>query len=73
MKITTGTVVGGRVVVEGEPLTEGAKVTVVAFEEPESFTVTPAEEAILLQSIAEADRGELLDLNDMLSRLGERH
>ena len=73
MRITAGTVVEGRVVVEGEPLAEGTKVTVIAFEDAETFEVTPEEEAILLQSIAEADRGELVDLDDVLSRLGDRH
>ena len=50
-----------------------ARVTVVAFEDNETFEVSPDEEAILLKSIAEADRGELVDLDAVLSGLGDRH
>jgi hypothetical protein len=60
-------------VVEGEPLAEGTKVAVVAFEDAETVEVNPEEEAILLRSIAEADREELVDLDDLLSQLGDRH
>lgn len=67
MRVTTGTVVEGRIVVEGEPLREGAKVAIVALEEAEGFDVNGEDEATLLQSIAEADRGELVDLNDILA------
>jgi hypothetical protein len=73
MRIATGTVVEGRVVVEGEPLREGAKVVIVALEEAEGFDVSSEEEVTLLESIAEADRGELIDLHDVLSRLDHPH
>jgi hypothetical protein len=73
MRIATGTVVEGRVVVEGEPLREGAKVAIVTLEEAEGFDLSREEEVTLLQSIAEADRGELIELNDILSRLGDPH
>ncbi len=73
MRVATGTVVGGHVVVEGEPLAEGAKVTVVLQEDGETFEASPEEEAILLRSIAEADRGELVDFDEVLSLLGDRH
>lgn len=68
MRITKGTVVDGRIVVEGEPLSEGSSVTVLVAEEG-VFTLNAAEEAALLESIAEADRGELLDAEDVLKRL----
>jgi hypothetical protein len=68
MRITKGKVVNGSIVVEGEPLDEGAVVTVLVSDE-HVFTLSTAEEAILLQSIAEADRGELTDAENVLKRL----
>jgi len=73
MKVATGIVVDGKVVVEGEPLAEGSVVTVVAREDDEGFDVSPEEEAALLAAIAEADRGELVswkDLREQLRRFG---
>ena len=68
MRITKGKVVNGSIKVEGEPLDEGAIVTVLVSDE-RVFTLSPAEEAILLESIAEADRGALIDAEDVLKRL----
>ena len=60
MRITKGKVVGGHIVVEGESLREGATVTILVPDEG-AFTLSPEDEASLLEAIAEADRGELLD------------
>lgn len=68
MRITKGKVVSGHVVVEGESLSEGATVTILVPDE-HSFTLTAENEAALLESIAEADRGELLDAEDVLKKL----
>jgi len=68
MRITKGKVVAGQIVVEGESLSEGATVTILVPDEG-AFTLTPEEEASLLAAIAEADRGELLDAQDVLSQL----
>ena len=68
MRITKGKVVNGQVVVEGESLNEGAVVTILVSDE-RTFTLTDEEEAALLQSITEADRGDLLDAEDVLRRL----
>ncbi len=65
MRITKGKVVNGNIVVEGEPLDEGAVVTVLVSDE-DVFTLSAEEEAILLESIAQADRGELIDARDVL-------
>mgnify|MGYP001619532159 CR=1 FL=1 len=69
MQLATGTVVGGRIVVEGEPLPEGATVTILAREADETFEVPPELEAELLLSIAEADRGETIPADEMIRRL----
>jgi hypothetical protein len=69
MKVATGTVVDGKVVVEGEPLEEGTKVTVVLREDEEFFELTPEEEAELLASIAEIERGDYITGEELLERL----
>ena len=69
MKIATGKVVGGKVVVDGAPLEEGASVTVLARDSESGFMLSPEEEAELLLSIAEADRGESIAGDEVLERL----
>ncbi len=69
MKVATGTVVDGKVVVEGESLAEGTKVTVVLREDEESFDLTPEEEEELLASMAEIERGEYISADELLERL----
>jgi hypothetical protein len=72
MKIATGRVVQGKVVVEGVDLEEGAVVTVLAREAEGTFELTPEEEAELLLSIAEADRGETVSAEEVLQSLPRR-
>lgn len=60
MKVATGRVVGGKVVLEGEPLAEGAVVTVVIRDDEDTFEVSPEEERALLDAIAQADRGQVV-------------
>ena len=69
MQLATGTVVGGKVIIEGDPLPEGTVVTILARESDETFEVPPELEAELLESIAEADRGETLSADEVLQRL----
>jgi hypothetical protein len=69
MQLATGTVVDGKVVVEGEPLPEGAAVTILVREAEETFEVPPELEADLLESIAEADRGETISAEELIERL----
>ncbi len=72
MKIATGKVVGGKVVVDGAPLEEGASVTVLARDNESGFILSAEEEADLLLSIAEADRGETVSAEEVLEKLA-RH
>ena len=69
MQLATGTVVGGKIVVVGEPLPEGTVVTILAREAHEIFEVPPELEAELLESIAQADRGETTSADEVLRRL----
>ena len=70
VKIATGTVTHGTIVVEGHPFSEGEKVTVLSHTR-EPFRVSPEEKRILLESIAQADRGEFVDVDDLLAELDE--
>jgi hypothetical protein len=72
MQLATGTVVGGKIVVQGEPLPDGTVVTILARESNETFEVPPELEAELLESIAEAERGETLSAEELLQRLRRR-
>ncbi len=69
MKIATGVVVDGKVVVEGESLAEGSTVTVVLRDDQETFELTPEEENELLDSIAQIERGEFVSGEQLLDRL----
>jgi len=72
MKIATGKVVGGKVVVDGAPLEEGESVTVLARDAENGYTLSPEDEAELLLSIAEADRGETISAGEVLEKLARR-
>jgi hypothetical protein len=69
MKVATGRVVGGKVVLEGEPWAEGSVVTVVARDEEETFDVSPEEERALLEAIAQADRGQVVSWEELREQL----
>jgi len=60
MKVVSGRVIAGRIVVEGEPLEEGCTVTVLTPERDETFVLDVEAEAALLAALAEADRGETI-------------
>ena len=72
MKVATGKVVGGKVVVEGVSLEEGTSVTVLANDDDGGFGLTHEQEQELLLSIAEADRGEMVSVEEVLAKLARR-
>ena len=65
MRVTSGRVVAGQIVVEGEPLPDGSVVTILLREHDESFELDATAQAELLLSLAEADRGELISADDV--------
>jgi hypothetical protein len=69
MQLAIGTVIDGKIVVEGDPLPEGAVVTILAREVDETFEVPPELEPELLESIAQAERGETISAEEVLKRL----
>ena len=71
MRIAPGKVVDGRVELDAE-LPEGASVTVLALEGDETFEADPETEKMLLEAIAQCDRGQTTPMTRLLSELRSR-
>jgi hypothetical protein len=69
MQVATGTVVNGKIVLDGVSLAEGAVVTIVTRGADESFSLTEAQENELLAAMAEIECGEYLSLEELLQSL----
>lgn len=71
MQITSGKVVGRRVELDAD-LPEGTLVTVLALEGDETFEADPETEKMLLDAIAQCDRGQTTPMTQLLSELRSR-
>jgi hypothetical protein len=71
MQITSGRVVGGRVELEAA-LPEGTEVTVLGRDSEETFEADAELEAILLESIAQGQRGERISAEELLREMRSR-
>jgi dihydroxyacetone kinase DhaKLM complex PTS-EIIA-like component DhaM len=69
MQAASGTGVNGKMVLEDVPLVEGAVVAVVARGADERFSLSAADEAALLEAMAEIERGEYVSLEELLQSL----
>ncbi len=69
MRLTLGTVVGGKVVVEGAGLDEGSVVAVLSRDPDGSFSLSVEDETELLAAIAEIERGEFVSAEALLEDL----
>ena len=70
MEVTTGIVVDGKVVVEGEELPEGRKVAIALLEPDDGvYSPTPGEAEALRQSAQDGDDGNRVDALDHLRQL----
>ncbi len=69
MQLATGTVIDGKIVLEGASLPEGTVVTVLARDTDETFELPAQLEVELAASIAEADRGEIVSAAVLFERL----
>ena len=69
MQLATGTIVDGKVVVEGLALPEGATVTVLTRDIEPAVKLSPDEEAELLQALDEADVEEGISADELFARL----
>ena len=66
---TRDSCLGGKVVMDGDPLPEGTIVTILAREADEKFEVPPELEADLAESIAQAKRGETISAHALIERV----
>jgi hypothetical protein len=69
MQVASGTIVDGKVVVEGLSLPEGTVVTVLARGDEASVRLPPQQEAELLEALDEADREEGISAEELFARL----
>jgi hypothetical protein len=69
MPVATGTVVDGKVIIEGLSLPEGTLVTVVTRESEAPVRLQPSDEAELLEALDEADREEGISAEELFGRL----
>jgi hypothetical protein len=71
MRVASGKVVHGQIVFEGE-LPEGAEVTLLAHGPAETFEVDPELKAVLLESIAQCQRGETISADELIEEMLRR-
>jgi hypothetical protein len=69
MQLATGTVINGKVVVEGLALPEGTVVTVLTRDDEDAVRLSPADEAELLAALDEADLEEGVSAQELFARL----
>jgi beta-lactam-binding protein with PASTA domain len=71
MRIAPGKVVNGRIELDAE-LPEGTSVTVLALEGDETFEADAETEQMLLQAIAQCEKGQTTPIADLVSELRSR-
>ena len=69
MQIASGTIVGGKVIVEGLSLPEGTVVTVLARGDEIAVRLPVQQESELLRALEEADREEGISADELFARL----
>lgn len=69
MRLLSGKVINGKIVVEGEPLEEGSQVTILAQEGDESFELSPEQEAELARRMREVEAGRFVNGDELLKEL----
>lgn len=69
MRIASGTIVAGKVVLDESEFSDGTPVVVVSRDREDSVCLTPAELAELEAGIAEADRFDTISGEEFFDRL----
>lgn len=69
MQIASGTIVDGKVIVEGLSLPEGTVVTVLARGDEIAVRLPVQQESELLRALEEADREEGISADELFARL----
>ena len=72
MRVASGRVIDGRVELRDAELPEGADVTVLLPEGDETFEADEETERMLLESLAQCDRGETVPFEAVLEELRRR-
>lgn len=72
MRVASGRVIDGRIELDSADLPEGAAVTVLVSEGDETFEVDEETERMLLESIAQCERGQTIPLSEVLQGLRSR-
>jgi hypothetical protein len=72
MRVASGRVIDGHVDLLGAELPEGAAVTVLLSEGDETFEVDEETEKMLLESIAQCERGQTVPFESVLAELRRR-
>jgi hypothetical protein len=72
MRVASGRVIDGRVELTDAELPEGAAVTVLLPEGDETFEVDAETEQMLLESLAQCERGETVPFESVLEELRRR-
>lgn len=72
MRVASGRVIDGRVELMDSEFPEGADVTVLLSEGDETFEADEETERMLLESIAQCDRGEKVPFEVVLEELRKR-
>lgn len=70
MRVASGKVVHGQIVYDGD-FPEGSDVTLIADDHENGFEVEPELKAVLLEAMAECDRGEKITAEELLRELQE--
>ena len=69
MEIASGTVIEGKVVVEGRAIPDGTRVTVLVPEQESTFSLTAEQKADLRAAMAQGERGEVITPAELYERL----
>ena len=69
MRVATGTVVNGTVIVDDPEFKDGTDVFILTREREDEVHLSPEDLAELEAGIAEADRGEMIPGNELFARL----
>ena len=69
MRVATGTVISGQVVLDDEPFVDGTAVIVISKDCEDAVRLSAEELAELEAGIAEADRGDTISGEEFFSRL----
>jgi hypothetical protein len=72
MRVASGRIIDGRVELEDVQLPEGASVTVLMPEGEQTFEADAETERMLLDSIAQSERGQTVPLAKVLEELRSR-